>query len=294
MPRSQELISVLYKDAPRFALGEKPIVQDYVYTLLKRRLRAEIERRPPLFPWENEVCDYPIEDPQWAESPSLSLSPWAAQFEAFRWPTALPETVLTTLFERCQSVAQKALKPGVKLVQAVEDLFPNQPQALNHFAGMVLVSPARSGRATTLADAPTEQNLPASYEQATPAQQMMLSLLAARDILQTLTLEVSAAQPQQVREWQTSAGLLRLAIAYHPQSAQIQVSAELPCGGQLRLQSDETEMEAQSFEAGYLALTLPHPVLNQTYRLAVELADFDQPPLQFAMVLVDEADERAG
>jgi hypothetical protein len=41
-----------------YDLGEMPTVQNRFQAILKRRLQAEIERHPPLFPWETELSDY--------------------------------------------------------------------------------------------------------------------------------------------------------------------------------------------------------------------------------------------
>ncbi len=41
-----------------YNFGEMPTVENRFQALLKRRLQVEIERHPPLFPWETEICDY--------------------------------------------------------------------------------------------------------------------------------------------------------------------------------------------------------------------------------------------
>lgn len=283
---SSQADSVSSEEAQFFALGEIPAVQDYAYNILKRRLQAEIERNPPLFPWESEICDYPIESSDWINSASVPSAVWAAQRQAFRWPIALPESTFMTLLERCQAVIQSTLKPGVQLVQAVEALFPNQSEALNYLAGIVLVSPGRSPRLSALTDSSAAQNLPSSYEDATSAQQMVLSLLAARDILETLTLAVSSSQPQLERVWETAIGPLHLSVVYQAgPEPQLQIAIQLPCSGQAQLQGGQASTLTRRSDAGRLTLTVAEPIEKTPYSLKIDLFDVTQSPLQFVVWL---------
>jgi hypothetical protein len=109
-----------------FQLGDVPAVQDRYYALLKNRLQSEIEQNPPLFPWETEQYRY---ETGWL---------WSRQLKTIQLPIPVPGDLLAKLLERCQNLAQSSLKEGAKLVQAVEELFPNQPEALNHLAGLVM------------------------------------------------------------------------------------------------------------------------------------------------------------
>jgi hypothetical protein len=269
-----------------FEFGDKPAVQDRFHTLLKRRLRNEIERNPPRFPWETEVYQYESEVSDAVSSELIPTGFWAAQFQNFDLPIALPEAVLTSLFERCQAIVQSSLKEGARLVQAVDSLFPGQSQSLNNLAGLVLASPSRSG---TLA-LPQQSNagFPEQYETATSVQQMVLSLLASREIMDALTLDVSADQPHSERQWLTSAGALTLTADYHPQGLRIQ--GQLPCQGSLLLQGNQAESIARRDDAGQLIVELSDPEPNQTYRLEVQLVEIDQPPVFFAVRLVTEPD----
>lgn len=110
-----ELGHFLFEEAS-FEFGDKPTVQDRFQAVIKRRLRAEIERNPPRFPWETGAYRYD------AEVPDTPV--WMAQLQELNLPIALPELVLTRLFEQCQTVVQSSLREGAKLVQAVESLFP--------------------------------------------------------------------------------------------------------------------------------------------------------------------------
>ncbi|HEY9627200.1 MAG TPA: hypothetical protein V6C84_07855 [Coleofasciculaceae cyanobacterium] len=263
--------------------GENPAVQDRFYSLLKHRLRAEIEQKPPRFPWETETCDYDSErsDQSLGDTvPDRVPQFWAAQLQSLSLPVPMPDSLLAQLFDQCQSVVQTSLREGEKLIQAVKELFPGQSDALNQLAGLVLASPYRGGVAQP------QTGFPSHYDQATPAQQMALSLLAARTILEATTLRLSAKQPLIDRTWQTAAGLLVLSAEYLLQENRIRVQAQMPCSGSLSFRSDLAEAIAQTDHAGQLDVSLTH-LEDQTYSLKVWL-ETDRPPLEFAICLVTE------
>jgi hypothetical protein len=108
-------------------------VQNHFEALLKRRLQEEIQNRPPLFPWEKDYQSYP--DILNSE-PSLA-SIWLDHLKQLEVPCQLPDDVLATLLKQCQQIAQHTRQTGRRLVEAVEVLFPNQPQQLDHIAGLV-------------------------------------------------------------------------------------------------------------------------------------------------------------
>jgi hypothetical protein len=259
---------------PLSTLGELPAVQTHFQSLLKRRLQSEIERRPPLFPWESELQEYPL------GAPTVSLaSPWLAQLRSLKLPTTLPEAVLTRLLTRCQTLAQAALQPGVQLVQAVEELFPEQPETMNQIAGLVLAAgPARDGNSSRLQA--LENAFPAGYEGANPQQQVTLAMLAANEIFDALTLSVSATAPTAKRCWETAQGPLDLAVSYG--AAGLQISAQLPGPGSLCLVG-QGEPVAQP-QAGAVTLSLANPDLGQFYPLAVSLGTDEPTTLTFTLV----------
>ncbi|BAU44298.1 hypothetical protein [Leptolyngbya sp. O-77] len=264
-----------FQDTPLSHSGEIPAVQDRFYALLRHRLREEIERRPPLYPWETEVREY--ED---ALAPELATATvWASQMQALNLPVPMPEGVLNRLFEQCQSLLQSSLQEGRKLVQAVESLFPGESAALNHLAGYVMAAPARSG-----ASAPVLEGVPDHYDAATQPQQMLLSLVAAREILNTLVLTVSPAQPVLEREWHTTAGLLTLR-AMLLESGSLRLVAQLPCAGRLKLQSSEVEKSAHRANAGPVSLELLEVEALQSYSVQVELEQAGTKSLSFAIAI---------
>ncbi|PSB33605.1 PatU [Stenomitos frigidus] len=275
-------------------LGEIPAVQDRFYTLLKHRLQTEIQRNPPLFPWETEIHDYETEPAyEIADSAvTAGVSPtqqrvpaqvWLQQLKALNLPLQLPEGLLSQLLERCQEAVQSSLLEGARLVKSVEDLFPDQLQALNHLAGMVMTSPARSGATA----APPGTNYPESYESAVPAQQMVLSLLAAREIMAALTLPISLSQPRLERQWLTDLGALSLQADYglDATAAKLRLQAALPSGGSITLRGEQVQASAQRSTAGSLSVELLDFQPQQPYMLEVRLDD--QEPLVFAIRVTD-------
>jgi len=262
---------------PILDLGEIPAVQDRFQALLKRQLQLDIERRPPLFPWEKELQDYPVEMPSELASATPGQLPylWLSQLRSLSLPATLPDELLDTLLQRCQALVQQPLKSGLRLVKAVETLFPDQPQAVERLAGMVLTPAYRS----QLMTAPGTTTF--TYDQANPQQQMALSLLAARQIFDTLILELSAQQPQVSRQWVTDLGLLQLTASYDADAARLRVQADLPESGQVSLGQASQRATSVTSTGGPVTVTL-EGVSAQVYALEVTLAGT---ALQFAIHL---------
>ncbi|HEY9616452.1 MAG TPA: hypothetical protein V6C64_06415 [Microcoleaceae cyanobacterium] len=277
-------------------LGDIPAVQERFQALLKHRLQSEIQKNPPLFPWESEIHDYESSSPAYsavgagiapetgaglgAKIPTLV---WLRQLDQLELPVKVPQSILVQLLARCQGVMRSSLREGAKLVRAVEELFPGQADSLNYLAGLVIASPVRSGSMNPATTA--SANFPSSYEAAIPAQQMVLSLLAAREILSTLTLTVSATQPKVDRQWLTEVGALSLQVEYEPATAtpSVRIQSSLPCGGSLTLQGNEQQSIARRPDAGNLSVELFGLQPGQFYMLEVQLAELEQAPLTFVI-----------
>jgi hypothetical protein len=262
-----------------FQLGEIPTVQERFQAVLKRRLQIQIENHPPLFPWESQLVEYP----DCVEERSLALSPawgWMAQQSKLSLPIPLPEKVFRELLEQCQTLLTSSLPLGAKLVQVVEGFFPNESQALNDIAGLVLRSTYRS--VDTLGTMP---NIQSDYSDLQPRQQMALSLLAAKQMLENLTLPVSPSQPVVEKQWLTSAGPLTLRVEYQSQGqfTQLYVHAELPAKGTLKLHGNGTRAIAKSSTPGCLSVELHCQQLNPPYTLEVEFPELDRKPLLFVI-----------
>lgn len=259
------------------SLGEIPAVQDRFQALIKRRLRLEIERRPPLFPWEKEVQDYP----DWLGEASAAPV-WLRHLQELKIPAILPEEVMTTLLKRCQTLAQQPLKSGIRLIQAVESLFPDQPQTLEHVARLVLTPAYRSGSSV--------ENLDLDYATANTQQQVALAMMAAQELFKTLSLSLSVKSPETQQQWLTTAGLLTLTATYDPAlPEQLQMRAVLPEAGYLQWGESGSEVRTERSQSGELILQLDRPEPGQIYSLEVGLATSQSEPLQFALYWLDEA-----
>jgi len=273
-----------FRQISSLEFGDIPAVQDRFQALLRRRLRAEIERNPPLFPWETGSFDYESEYTDVSAPELIPVPLWATQLQTLNLPVPVPEQVLAQLFEHCRTVVQSSLQEGVKLVQAVEAFFPGQFQALNQLAGLVLSMPARSGQLTTNLDS---AQFPRHYDVATPTQQMALSLLAAKEILEAMTLKLSPRQPLIERIWVTDLGSIRLNAMYQPEMGQIRIQGTLPGSGCLCFRNGEDRSIAQSIQAGSISVELLDLEPNQTYFLEVQLGESEQ-PLVFAVCPTNE------
>ncbi|MBD2211363.1 PatU [Calothrix sp. FACHB-156] len=262
-----------------FQLGEIPTVQERFQAVIKHRLQLQIQNRPPLFPWETQLVDYP----DYADEPSVAFVPawgWIAQQSKLNLPIALPESIFRQLLEKCQLLLTSSLPLGAKLVQAVEELFPSHnPQTLNDIAGLVL----RSGTSRSIDALEAMPNLQSDYSDLREPQQMALSLLTVKQLLDTLTIPISLTHPVVEREWLTSAGILKLKIEYQSQRGKLRVQGELPTRGIFQLQGDATRAVAQSSNTGSLVVELPCQQINQTYTLEVDFPEIDQQPLLFVI-----------
>ncbi|WP_375499519.1 PatU [uncultured Nostoc sp.] len=261
-----------------FQLGEIPTVLDRFQAVLKHRLQIQAQEHPPLFPWETQLIDYP----DFVDKPSMTLVPswgWMVQQSKLNLPRPLPERVFQQLLEKCQSMVTSSVPLGAKLVQVVENFFPNESQALNDIAGLVLRSTYRS--VSTL-DMP---NIQSDYSDLQPRQQMALSLLAAKQLLENLTLPLSATSPVVERQWLTTVGNLNIKVEYQSvgKLTKLLVEAELPVKGTLTLRGSGTLAMATSSTPGYLSVELGCEQLNPTYTLEVEFPEVDEQSLLFVI-----------
>lgn len=274
-----------FQEIPIVEPGDVPAVQDRFQTLIKQRLRSEIERRPPLFPWETELCDY--DEAQDASAPKLvPVSLWTSQLQQLRLPVPMPLPLLSKLFEQCHALAKSSLQDGVKLVQAVQEFFPGESQSLHQLAGMVMTAPTRSG--TTLASPRLGAGFPAHYDAASLSQKMALSLVAAREILNTLTIDLSLEQPTAERQWMTAFGLLTIAVEFVEATQQIRVRATLPCLGRIQMEAESAKAIAERSASGDVGLELYDIRLDQTYSLTVCLNRTEALPLTFAIRILED------
>lgn len=257
---------------PSNLLGDIPTVQDRFKSLLQRKLQSEIQQHPPLFPWEDEMLEYELETPDCGFQLNVPVETWAAQLRNLRLPVPMPEPLLSHLLARCQDAIRLSLREGTQLVKAVEDLFPDQSNAaINDYARLVLMGPVRGEAVREIT----------TYETATPTQQMVLSLLAAREIIGSLTLQVSSDRPVLERQWLTALGVLTLAVEYRDRA--LRVSVQLPEGGSVQLYRDEARAIAQRTEAGRASVELFDIQPDRTYFLDISLNGLEEHPFTFAV-----------
>jgi hypothetical protein len=253
-------------------------VQNRFQAILKRRLQVEIERHPPLFPWETEFSDY---EPDAADAVVDSWVPpvrlWMPQLSHLALPVVMPETVMAQLLDACSEAVYSRRQLGAKLVNAVENLFPDQFQSLNQLAGMVLLYPNRSGERL--------QAFAGSYEAAATEQKMTLALLAAKEIISALTVPISPTQTPVERQWQTAVGVVSVNADYQMQDGvpKLRVSGRLPRGGSLTLRTPQASTMSQRTYPGYLSVESYDLQPNQTYPLEIRFHDSEQTPLIFAI-----------
>ncbi len=264
-----------------FELGEIPTVQERFQAVLKRRLQVEIQNHPPLFPWESQLVEYP----EFVEEPAIALVPawgWLAQQSKLNLPVSLPDTIFQQLMDKCQLLLTSSLPLGPKLVQAVESLFPEDYQLINDLAGLVLRTSYRSVDALE-----TIPNIEKDYSDLQPRQQMALSLMAAKQLLENLTLPVSLANPVIEQQWQTNAGnlIIRVELQLLGQVMKLCVHSELPTIGVLKLEGNGTQAVASSGNGNKASLELDCLPTNQTYTLVVEFPEIEQQPLLLAINL---------
>jgi len=260
-----------------YNLGEMPTVENRFQAILKRRLQSEIERHPPLFPWETEISDY---EPDPSDVVSDSWVPpvrlWMPQLSNLSLPIPVPETVLAQLLDACSEAAYSRRQLGAKLVNVVESLFPNQFPVLNQLAGMVLLGTVRSAK---------PQSMPSSYETAANEQKMTLALLAAKEIISALTVPISPTQTPVERQWQTSAGIVTVQAEYQIQQGVplLRVIARLPRGGSLTLRTPQASATSERTYPGYLSVESFDLQPNQAYPLEIRFHDSEQTPLIFTI-----------
>lgn len=258
-------------------LGDIPTVQQRFYELIKRRLKDEIQQSPPLFPWETEMLAYDADIPDVVSVDRVPGELWLPQLQNLQLPVPLPPTVFQSLLTRCQQVVNSSLREGSRLVEVVADLFPDSLPALNYWTERVLIGETGRSEPKPLVNCP-------AYESANPTQKMVLSLLAAREILGSLTLRVSASHPRCTQHWSTAVGPLTIEAQYQPRTwnSKLRIQAHLPQGGQLQLQGDRSAARTQRPDRGVLSVELFDVRPDRTYSLEI-LLDNEASPFVFVI-----------
>ena len=281
---SQGIDCPYYYESPPMTLGEVSTVYNRFESLLQKRLKSEIEAKPPLFPWEKSGYDteYPdVEAQDWVSPIHL----WTSQMKNIRWRNLsipLTDSIFAQLLHSCQEIVQSNSLPGSRLVKAVDNLFPGQSQSLNNLAALVLVGQTRDGELIS--------SQVKTYDTATPRQQMLLSLLAAEEILSSLTLICHLNESVVRRQWETAVGWVNIEAKYYvpegKSSTSLRIKGKLPEAASLKLQGGEAQTTAQRSEPGTLWVELFDPQPDQKYELIIKLLNWEE-PLTFAVCLQD-------
>ncbi|CCH67167.1 PatU [Richelia intracellularis HH01] len=257
-----------------FQLGEIPTVQERFQAVLKRRLQIQIENHPPVFPWESQLQEYPdcLDN-----KPSLKFIP-----DKLSLPISIPENVFQVLLTFCQQYLTSSLPLGSKLVKVVESIFPENYQELNDIAGLVLRSTS-SRSSDSLAIIP---NIDSDYSELQACQQMALSLLTAKQLLDIFNVSISATNPLLNRQLLTSNGELyvEVELKFTNESPKILVRTQLPSEGSIKLQGGKLHVMAKSDYPDFLSVELPCTENQHYYTLTVELEGIEEQALLFLIV----------
>ncbi|MFB2938127.1 hypothetical protein ACE1B6_23010 [Aerosakkonemataceae cyanobacterium BLCC-F154] len=263
-------------------VGEIPAVRDRFQALIKQRIKSELKNNPPLFPWEKEDWEYEMDE---FASPVARVEEhlWIAQVEKLGLPVSIPQEILLRLFHRSQSVLQSSIAEEVKIVQAVEALFPNHSHLLKKFAHKIINFSQNLAQVDFSA---VKSQFPRSYEMAKENERMVLLLLAAKQIFDFLTLALSPTNKLVEREWLSELGMLTLQAEYKLEAELIRsmrIQCLFPCGGILKLQGGQACAQTERPDPGYLSVELFDLMPNQSYPLEVQFHQLANNSLIFAI-----------
>jgi hypothetical protein len=262
--------------------GDIPAVRERFQALIKRRIQAELQNNPPLFPWETEVSEYETDEVA-SSSPDVGENLWLTQEKKLRLPVSIPQEILLLLFNRSQSVVQSSLSEEAKLVRAVEVIFPSHSQLLKKFAQKILNF---SPNFAQLDFSQANTKFPDSYAAAKENERMVLLLLAAKQIFGFLTLALSPSNELVERQWLSELGMLTLQAEYQWEAELIKsmrIQCLFPCGGVLKLQGGQAIAQSERPDPGYLSVELFDLAPNQSYPLQVQFHQLANNSLIFAI-----------
>jgi hypothetical protein len=267
-------------------VGDIPTVQTRFNALIERRLRIEIEKNLPLFPWETSILDYETE---MARDETVQLS-WLRRLQQIELPIRLPDHTLTSIFLRCQALARQPLQEGLQIVRAIEHLFPNSDRWLHELTGTFLheatVRDASSLKERVIDLARnTSSRSPRSFDDASAPQQAFLSMLAAREILQELRFDLTPQTPRLERRWKLDEGDLVIMVEAVQCDSEmtIHVSCKVPAACSVRFFDEHNAAIATCDDCSELHLSLQNITIDQLYTLEINSGQPYTVPLQFAV-----------
>ncbi|MGB2925164.1 MAG: hypothetical protein WBB82_07675 [Limnothrix sp.] len=247
-------------------------------SLLKDRLLQEIESHPPRFPWEMGTELYLVDEEVTQEPVVAPL--WQPQLAAFDLPFKLPEPTLNSLMRACLQAMQSMEPQGAKLVKAVQELFPVEDLMLHQMAQWVMATPDRSGKGAVLTG---------DFQSASDQQQIAMSMVAAKTLLDRLTIMLTPQVQEADFEWKTTVGAIAIKASYLPGPSselnKIHLTVTLPQGGQVTWETAQGSASASRMYPGELGLTLVDCQSNGIYPVTITLNQANQEPLTVAVVL---------
>ena len=109
--------------------------------------------------------------------------------------------------------------------------------------------------------------------------------MAAKQLLENLTLPISFNQPLLERQWLTTVGTLSIRVELRNlgKFTKLTVQGELPTLGILQLQGNPTQELVRSETSEIPMIELQIDRNQPTYTLAVEFPELDQQPLLLAI-----------
>jgi hypothetical protein len=253
-------------------MSDLSILENRFQEIMKRRLTLEIERRPPLFPWETEIVEYPTDN----QSPS-----WLSRLAL---PVQLPAQVLSQLIQACSQRLDSFEPHPKKIVQVVSELFPNQLDFLNNQANIMRLAVATRSSATLIKDSSLNSDLE-DYEECSLEQKMTLSLLAVEQIFKALILNLSVTKPLINQEWEIETGKILVQGTYFNSNSipQIKVEINVPDQGEITWIYQNQTLKMNCNPSEKVTFYLTEIELEKIYSVKISLFDPAQSSLTFGL-----------
>lgn len=265
-------------------LGATSVEYSRSFALLKQRLKISAEDNPPLFPWESEVREYDEVFATEAISATATglIGTWQSLWHQISLPVTLPAEVMAHITRQCQDLVQSSVKDGMRLIHAIESLFPeHNPQQMHDLAGLVLQGGVRK-TGESLASRFLGLNVPATYQGASENQQVALAMVAAYELMNLLTLKLSSREPEVSQTWGLPTGTVALRATYHTSLQVVRLEITLPEPGTLSVVGVDHSLSVRREEAGAAVLLLPDVQLGANYDLQL-LLDGCADPLKLSI-----------
>lgn len=253
------------------------ILENRFQELIKQRLSLEIERHPPLFPWETEVMEYPAEI--YEEVTPSKIPAWLSELVL---PVKFPVHILSELVQACSQMIDSLDPQPMQMVKAVSQLFPQDLNFLHQQAGIIAIAGIDRSATTVAPDQELWYDVE-DYENCSFEQQMTLSLLAAQQILNALILNLSVEQPFLTKEWETQRGIIFVKADYLIPHQQIRVEIKAPDQGEISWHNQQKMIKVNCHESESITFYFTQVQEDQVYTVNVNLFDSSTNFLTFGL-----------